>query len=227
MEITAIDSNENCMIVQTKALLMCYGFEIKGHTVGEIVEELLNKYSPIWLRLATIEAIYLGRYKIISVEQILSIWLRKGNPSYHFNHDFERLICRKLPEYLKGDRERKLPEKKHLKDVPIRDREQEIKFSQPIVKEKEKTLTFLEKTKRSNISLQTKNQKILNFEQEIVRVEIKNKDGSKSDRESVIPYKANWISSSKIQKSIERFTPLPDRSEFYLKLKAVAKKNLK
>ncbi|NJO19488.1 MAG: hypothetical protein HC838_04685, partial [Spirulinaceae cyanobacterium RM2_2_10] len=56
-------------------------------------------YHPTWIRAAAIEALYLGRYKAVSVAQILEIWERRGQPTPHFNGDFERLICRKLPDY--------------------------------------------------------------------------------------------------------------------------------
>ncbi|MBR8828341.1 MAG: hypothetical protein DSM107014_10670 [Gomphosphaeria aponina SAG 52.96 = DSM 107014] len=88
------------VVAQTVALLTSYEFELKGYGAGELVSEWLHEYPASWLRLAVIEALYQGRYKVVSVEQILRSWLRRGNPKFHFNHEFESLICSKLPRSL-------------------------------------------------------------------------------------------------------------------------------
>ncbi len=85
------------VIIQTMAILNRYGFDLKGYTPMELLLKWGEKYSSIWIRLAVIEALYQGRYKSISVEQILSNWLRKGKPGVHFNYEFERLVCSDLP----------------------------------------------------------------------------------------------------------------------------------
>lgn len=82
-------------------LLANYSFDLGRYKASELVERWLNNYPANWIRLAVIEALYQGRYKAISVEQILSIWVRR-QPRYHFNHEFERLICSKLPQLLTG-----------------------------------------------------------------------------------------------------------------------------
>ncbi len=85
-------------IAQTIALLNLYGFDMKQYGTSELVNEWLYQYPATWIRLAVLEALYLGRYKAISVEQILSIWNRRGVLNFHFTHDFERLICRNIVE---------------------------------------------------------------------------------------------------------------------------------
>lgn len=92
-------------IAQTVALMRYYGFDTQGYTAVEQIAQWLPHYSAIWIRLATIEALYQGRYKTISVEQILTFWTRRGRPSHHFNHEFESLICRELPLKLRDRRE--------------------------------------------------------------------------------------------------------------------------
>lgn len=82
-------------------LLANYSFDLGRYKASELVERWLNHYPANWIRLAVIEALYQGRYKAISVEQILSIWDRR-QPRYHFNHEFERLICSRLPQLLTG-----------------------------------------------------------------------------------------------------------------------------
>lgn len=74
-------------------LLSHYSFDRAGQTVGQLVATWLQQYPAAWLRAATIEALYQGRYKAVSVSQILSIWERRGQPLCHFNWEFERIVC--------------------------------------------------------------------------------------------------------------------------------------
>ncbi|MEM9540110.1 MAG: hypothetical protein AAGA60_11505 [Cyanobacteria bacterium P01_E01_bin.42] len=95
----SLESSRQSDIARSLALLDRYGFDTKGYMSTELVARWLEKYEPHWIRLAAIEALYQGRYKVISVEQILTLWERRGQPTPHFSSDFERLISRKLPDY--------------------------------------------------------------------------------------------------------------------------------
>ncbi|MBD2576443.1 hypothetical protein [Oscillatoria sp. FACHB-1406] len=99
------DPTTQAVINQTVALIRYYGFETGSLTALELVSGWLEVFPPIWVRLATIEALYQGRYKDISVEQILAFWVRRGQPTYHFNHEFESLVCRKIPLFPTRDEE--------------------------------------------------------------------------------------------------------------------------
>ena len=87
-------------LAQARSLMDSYAFDLGGDDVEKLLEDWRDLYSHNWIRLATIEALYQGRYKAISIEQILNVWLRIGTPNPHFNYEFERLICRKLPKHL-------------------------------------------------------------------------------------------------------------------------------
>jgi hypothetical protein len=78
-------------------LLARYSFDLGGAVLDRLVESWLNRYPVRWVRLAVIEALYQGRYKAISVEQILNLWQRRGKSLYRFNHEFERVICGRFP----------------------------------------------------------------------------------------------------------------------------------
>ncbi|MBE9003776.1 hypothetical protein IQ259_01705 [Fortiea sp. LEGE XX443] len=82
------------------ALLIHYSFDLTGYSAIELVNRWQNQYPLDWLHLAVIEALYQGRYKAISVQQILAFWQRREQPIHHFNMEFERLICSKFPEIL-------------------------------------------------------------------------------------------------------------------------------
>ncbi|CAA9306058.1 hypothetical protein AVDCRST_MAG94-687 [uncultured Leptolyngbya sp.] len=83
--------------VSAASLLHHYGFDLGGDTLAPLLAVWRAQYPDAWIRLATIEALYQGRYKAISVEQILALWQRRSQPVYHFNHEFERLVCDRLP----------------------------------------------------------------------------------------------------------------------------------
>ena len=82
------------------ALLIHYSFDLSGYTASELVNRWQTQYPLNWLHLAVIEALYQGRYKAFSVQQILTFWQRRGQAIFHFNMEFERLICSKFPESL-------------------------------------------------------------------------------------------------------------------------------
>lgn len=82
-------------------LLRLYGFDLAGQTVESILDGWLRQFPSRWIRLALIEALYQGRYKAFSVEHILDQWLRREQPTYHFNSEFEALICSNMPRNLR------------------------------------------------------------------------------------------------------------------------------
>ena len=81
-------------------LLVQYSFDLNGYSASELINHWRKDYPLDWLHLAVIEALYQGRYKAISVQQILTFWQRRGQVSHHFNMEFERMICSKFPESL-------------------------------------------------------------------------------------------------------------------------------
>jgi hypothetical protein len=91
---------QDLSLAQARSLMDSYAFDLGRDSAEKLLEYWLDLYHANWIRLATIEALYLGRYKAISVEQILHVWLRIGTPNPHFTYEFERLICRKLPNHL-------------------------------------------------------------------------------------------------------------------------------
>lgn len=80
------------------ALLRHYSFDMAGQTIGAMMTTWAEDYPALWLRAAVIEALYQGRYKAVSVQQILTIWQRRSRPLYHFNGEFERMVCSPLLE---------------------------------------------------------------------------------------------------------------------------------
>lgn len=83
---------------QAAALLEGYHFELGHHDARQWVSLWLEFYRPSWVRDAVVEALYQGRYKSISVRQILEMWNRRGQPIRHVTHDFEAAVCREFGE---------------------------------------------------------------------------------------------------------------------------------
>ncbi len=238
-----IELKQNLVVAQTTALLICYGFETKGQAIQRLIEQWLEKYQPNWLRLATIEALYLGRYKTVSVEQILNIWLRRGNPTYHFNHDFERLICRKLPRYLSNisleqTQTQKSDRRSQSKSKTNNNRNDRVLSpppSQAFKKQPTKSILHnyqfktLNPAVKSNLRVSAgKEQKRLSA-RELKDISQPPSKPTISDNPSKPQYsfsdRGNNHTSNNNQSVIHRFMPQPDFSEFYLKLKSVARQN--
>ena len=200
------------VISQAVELMNSYSLDLHGYTTEEILSQWLNKYHANWIRLAIIEALYLGRYKAISVEQILGVWARMGNPNPHFSHEFERLICRKLPR-----NSNTLPENtsvtSSLEEKILKEKIAALNKSKGITSE---SFSPQEKTVENN---KTGNNK---------------KDPNKSTPESIgaaesdskISQLKNRSRPNFEQEPIHDFTPTPDVSPFYHKLKSLAEEKL-
>ena len=191
------ETNYETAIIQTEELLNHYGFELRGNTAKELINRWLKQYHPLWLRLAVVEALYQGRYKAVSVEQILCFWSRKGNPNFHFTHEFERLICHKLPRYLSSlgnGNEKKLTNQQIL----LKANRYSPKISYQILPQKK------------DLFLTAARETVVDTKQEI-----KEKQTKASPEQQLI-----------IHPPIHQFHPSPDASEFYRKLKAVAHQTL-
>lgn len=101
------------------ALLTHYSFDLGGNSTEELIAQWLLEYPAAWVRLATIEALYQGRYKAVSVTHILACWKRRNQALYHFNHEFERLVTSQLPKGWKGsaDTAEKMPSTEGLTEL--------------------------------------------------------------------------------------------------------------
>ncbi len=128
---------DHAATVYAANLLRYYGFELEHETIEQLLSQWLEQCSIDWVRLAIVESLYQGRYKAISVGQILALWQRRGQPLYHFNHEFERLVCDRFPRNLlssgKDDNQASSPLDPGLRyrRVPFQPAEPILPFSQP------------------------------------------------------------------------------------------------
>ena len=92
----SIDSAAQSAVTHADNLLRHYSFEFEIAIEQQLVA-WLKTYPAPWILLAVVEALYQGRYKAVSVEQIMQIWQRRGQPVCHFTHEFEQLVGSKIP----------------------------------------------------------------------------------------------------------------------------------
>ncbi len=104
------DRNQESAIAATAHILKNYGFESPAYSYDRKIDEWLKSYPFSWIRLALTESLYQGRYKIVSLERILLMWKRKGEPSFHFNREFERLVLNKIPHNLNAPKAKSAPD---------------------------------------------------------------------------------------------------------------------
>lgn len=203
------ESNPDPVIAYAVALLSHYNFELRGYSAPELVHLWLRKYSANWVRLGIIEALYQGRYKAVSVEQILAVWGRRGQPIFRFTHEFERLISRKLPQSLTAKlgttstdffKELSLP---FLTPNPA-ETIGESKEAQTIVPHQEDHASIIKQEVSDGLPLDDYSPEASNTELNPA-------------------YDADWSRCETSKQPIHQFTPPPDDSGFYLKLKAVVK----
>lgn len=89
------------------ALLSHYSFDSEELTIDQLADQWLQAYPVDWIHLALVEALHQGRYKAVSVTQILVFWQRRGQPLYRFDPEFEQLVCNRLPKKLLAERQPK------------------------------------------------------------------------------------------------------------------------
>ncbi|MBD1879540.1 MULTISPECIES: hypothetical protein [unclassified Coleofasciculus] len=229
------ESTQDSATAYATTLLLYYCFElIRGYTAEELVAHWVRDFGADWVPLAVIEALYQGRYKAISVEQILNFWSRRGQALYHFNYDFERLVCRNFPQNLTEAAD-PLPatlasnpepslERVKAKDAinPVYSSSTEasvgasdeaIAIAHPIAiaqtpsPEEAAASVLSEPTNTDN-------------PRDVANSEDAN--ASLALRSSHKNYQANWSRWDVSKRPIHQFIPTADDSDFYQKLKAVA-----
>ena len=206
--------------MQIATILNRYRFETRGYSAQELLDRWLPNYSLEWIRMAVLEALYQGRYKVISVEEILKIWQRKGQPMYHFTHDFERLVCKNLPG---GAMETRAPVEPSPRVSRSGDRNRK-KSLEPAVD----TLSALEINAFDDPrqTMSDVGELFSRLSVEPATVAKKNGgSGNGNGRERETVSNENNGDNGSARHSIDEFIPLLDGSELYSKLKAVARSN--
>ncbi|MCC0176233.1 hypothetical protein I4641_04485 [Waterburya agarophytonicola K14] len=192
---------QDLSLAQAKSLIDSYAFDLGGDDAEQLLESWSKIYHASWIGLATIEALYLGRYKAISIEHILSVWLRIGNPNTHFTYEFERLICRKLPKQQIDLSEFNITTKTPtINPYPYSNYS---KTQNPVAIVSERSTATLNPTKPKQFP---RNIPIISALE--------------------LSYQTNWSEFAQQHKIIPQFIPVPDVSSFFYKLKTFGEEKL-
>lgn len=213
-------------LAQAHSLIDSYDFDLGREKAQQLLQGWLEKYDASWIRLATIEALYRGRYKAISVEQILNVWLRLGVPQTHFTYEFERLICRKLPKHL--------TELSEIKENNPKTVETSFElFDYPEIIPTTLKLPQPKQIKPKQIKLnQTNSETTKLLENDTLGLEKAFPQPDKPDSNISfmaawgLSYPPDWPDFNIGNKIIHQFIPLPDVSSFFNKLKTFGEESL-
>ncbi|MGK7913778.1 MAG: hypothetical protein AB4050_20185 [Synechococcus sp.] len=74
------------------AFLCQYGFDLGGRSPQDWLAEWKRSFPQSWVASALVEALYRGRYKAVSVQQLLVMWQSRGTPCMGFGLDFGRKV---------------------------------------------------------------------------------------------------------------------------------------
>jgi len=199
---------QDLSLAQTRSLIDSYAFDLGRDDAEKLLKYWLDVYHASWIRLATIEALYLGRYKGISIEHILNVWLRLGSPNPHFTYEFERLICRKLPKHL-SDLSDLTASATRSSTASLYQGKSEIESPTIVPREAEREQTAVAVLENDTLNLE-----------KAFRNPVNDQKSSMSLISNLgLSHKSNWSEFMEESKMIHQFIPLPDVSSFFHKLK--------
>jgi hypothetical protein len=157
------------------------------------------------------------------VEEILKIWHRRGHPTFHFTGEFERLVCKNLPDsQLNG------------KKTAVIHKQEQVKIPSPT----------LERPYPEPRAEATREDSLLNLETSLFNAPRKGMSDLEELFSQLTPETSKFLKLESVPKSpnghgtrenfsanfkpvIDEFIPLLDPSELYPKLKAVARSQYK
>lgn len=216
-------------LAQAHSLINSYDFDLGNEPAEQLLQHWLDIYHASWIRLATIEALYLGRYKAISIEHILNVWLRIGTPNPHFTYEFERLICRKLPKHLSelsGLVEDVSPHKTTKENSLLAPNKSLAKIT---VESTKKTIGTTDSSRDRLLSLATaweNSQTTRSLPPIQFKQDHHNQNNLPIIKALKLAYHPDWSEFSKENKMISQFIPVPDVSSFFNRLKTFGSEKL-
>ncbi len=230
--VKGLPESDKTLIAHATDLLTHYSFDLGHQTVSQLTHQWLKEFPAGWVRWAVIEALYQGRYKAISVDQILRLWKRRNNPCYHFNYEFERLVCNRFPKNLNA----KSPERRQVKSssspVEVQPAEVLKMTEEPVAPAWIALAEQIQSTPvESPIALQVServtapsSEVIANSLTKIEALIDRSSFEPNADEVTHDPAKSDELLEDH-QPPIHQFTPTNGGSDFYAKLRAVVEQN--
>ncbi|MEM6446197.1 MAG: hypothetical protein AAFY57_01630 [Cyanobacteria bacterium J06642_2] len=84
--------------MDTVAFMERYGFDLARLRGDAWVRSWETRFPALWVIPAMVEALYQGRYKAVSVEQLLTMWRERSCPRLSFGLDFTRKVWPEVTE---------------------------------------------------------------------------------------------------------------------------------
>jgi hypothetical protein len=100
-------------------VLRAYGFEMDESRLTRTLAEWEEGYGREWMILALVEALHQGRYKLMSIGQILICWKRRGEPRISFDRGFQRMVLAEDWQPIVAPLPLILPERRIEERVPV------------------------------------------------------------------------------------------------------------
>lgn len=201
-------------------LITCYSFDLGAQSAERAVAEWLSRYSLVWVRLAIIEALYQGRYKAVSVQQILMLWERRDAPIYHFTSEFARIVASPVPrnlnaaEHPEAEDSDRPPSDPTSEDLTLRAKLQSLR-SQPAQRHRQPAPANLEPASPTPTSVTSAAPAILDSSPEETSLE-------PSYAPPSVPEPSSPSHPTELIHPIQQFTPTSGTTPFYTRLQAVA-----
>jgi hypothetical protein len=109
-------------------VLRAYGFEMDESCLTRTLADWEGHYGREWLMLALVEALHQGRYKLMSIGQILVCWERRGEPRISFDRDFQRMVLAEDWQPIVAPAPLVLPERRIEERIPVMASRVELKL---------------------------------------------------------------------------------------------------
>jgi hypothetical protein len=117
---TSSDSAKNEAAIAIAVSLLFHYFELDIPSARGMAHMWAQRYPIEWISPAVLESLYQGRYRAVSVEQILGIWKRRNTPISHYPSEFARMFASipPLPDKVAILTQTRIPPRQRLTVVP-------------------------------------------------------------------------------------------------------------
>jgi hypothetical protein len=116
----ATEGVKNEAAIAIAVSLLFHYFELDIPSARGMAHMWAQRYPIDWISPAVLESLYQGRYRAVSVEQILGIWKRRNTPISHYPSEFARMFASipPLPDKVAILTQTRIPPRQKLTVVP-------------------------------------------------------------------------------------------------------------
>jgi hypothetical protein len=121
-QVATTEGVKNEAAIAIAVSLLFHYFELDIPSARGMAHMWAQRYPIDWISPAVLESLYQGRYRAVSVEQILGIWKRRNTPISHYPSEFARMFASipPLPDKVAILTQTRIPPRQKLTVVPAR-----------------------------------------------------------------------------------------------------------